>query len=340
MPGLDDGRCARSASASPRFLADMKRDMPQIQNTLIVGADGRALVSADENPMPRDVDLSSRDYFIAARDEGRMFGISQVERGVMTGRLFFGVTQRRTAPDGNFGGVVTISVAAEFLIDFYATLTGDSGDVITLIRADGEVLVRGPAAREPPLRPTPGSRFFGAIANQPEHGVKRNVSMYEGEADRLYAYDRLQGYPVYAVVERSLSAIAAEWWRSVAAHLLFGVPATIGLFALTLMALRRTRREAAALAQARDEMHRREAAEEDVNARKRIEAALRESEERLRMMLEPLPHITFVQPPDRVAESHTRLFYHYVGPGATNDVASRLGVHHPAAATHRNAPPP
>jgi PAS domain S-box-containing protein len=109
----------------------------------------------------------------------------------------------------------------------------------------------------------------------------------------------------------------------------FGIPATIALFLLTLTALRRTRSEALAHAQAKDEMQRREAAEEDVLTRKRIEAALRESEERLRLILESLPDIAFVQRPDGTAEYHNRRFYDFVGPTASNDMAARLGFHHP-----------
>ena len=329
IAGLDDRAVSRAAGDLHAFLAEMKHDLPQVQNILIVGAGGHPLVSASDDPIPAGVDLSSRDYFAAARDEGRMFGISQVERGALSGRLFFGVTQRRTAPDGNFGGVILISVSPRFFIDFYTTLVGDSGDVITLMRADGEVLVRGPGGEDRPRPSTPGSNFFGAIADAPAGGVKRNVSMYDGPADQLFAYDRLPGSPVYAVVERPLLAIAAEWQGSVAGHLLFGIPATIALFLLTLTALRRTRREAEARAQAKDEMQRREAAEEDVLARKRIEVALRESEERLRTILESLPDIAFVQRPDGSSEYHNRRFYDYVGPVALNDGALRFKFHHP-----------
>ena len=61
-------------------------------------------------------------------------------------------------------------------------------------------------------------------------------------------------YPVYVTVERSKSAIFHDWLRSVAGYAVIGVPAAIALVALSLLALRRTRREQQALARAATEL--------------------------------------------------------------------------------------
>jgi signal transduction histidine kinase len=55
-------------------------------------------------------------------------------------------------------------------------------------------------------------------------------------------------------------------------HLYFGVPATLGLVLLSLLALRRTRREAEAVAQAREAMAQRETAEAQLRQAQKMEA--------------------------------------------------------------------
>jgi signal transduction histidine kinase/ActR/RegA family two-component response regulator len=57
-----------------------------------------------------------------------------------------------------------------------------------------------------------------------------------------------------------------------ATHLIFGIPATLGLLALSLLAMRQGRQQTDTLAQLQDEVHRRESAEEALRQSQKMEA--------------------------------------------------------------------
>jgi signal transduction histidine kinase len=88
----------------------------------------------------------------------------------------------------------------------------------------------------------------------------------------MIAYKRLERYPIYVTVGRTRASILREWVGIMLTHLYFGLPATTGLVLLCLLALRRTRREAAAIGQAREAMAQREAAEAQLRQAQKMEA--------------------------------------------------------------------
>jgi len=67
----------------------------------------------------------------------------------------------------------------------------------------------------------------------------------------------------------------------------------------------------------------------DIDDRKRAEAALRDSEERFRSMLEALPQAAFVIRPDGQALYYNRQFRDYVGDSVGLDLADRNALLHP-----------
>ena len=67
----------------------------------------------------------------------------------------------------------------------------------------------------------------------------------------------------------------------------------------------------------------------DIDDRKRAEAALRESEERFRSMLEALPQMAYVVKPDGTAVYYNRQFRDYTGADAPSDPDVRLAMLHP-----------
>src|SRR5437763_251718 len=87
---------------------------------------------------------------------------------------------------------------------------------------------------------------------------------------------RFDNKPFFAVarrrVGRTRASILGEWAGVILSHLYFGVPATVGLVLLCLVALRHTRREGEAIAQAREAMAQREAAEAQLRQAQKMEA--------------------------------------------------------------------
>jgi signal transduction histidine kinase len=162
-----------------------------------------------------------------------------------------------------------VTVSPQYFQDFYAKLVDGSPDyTAALVRTDGVGLVRYPV---PAAGDNRDQNLLNAVAEHADGGIFRARSTVDG-VDRLAAYDRLPNYPIYATVARSWDSIVAEWRHTVMTHLFFGVPATLGLVALSLLALRRTRLEQAAMEEARAATRQRDAAEEALRQSQKMEA--------------------------------------------------------------------
>src|SRR5205807_4080038 len=77
---------------------------------------------------------------------------------------------------------------------------------------------------------------------------------------------------IYVVTGLSTQDVRLAWLDDMSRHLIFGIPATAAMIGLSLMALRRTRRETVAIRQLRDEITRREATEEALRQAQKMEA--------------------------------------------------------------------
>jgi two-component system NtrC family sensor kinase len=279
---LDDAAVRRNEAVLHVLFKRIVEDLEQVQSVLVLDGSGRAMVGSGAFPVDRAVDFADRDYFVALRDGNQPFYVTRLQRSRMNGEVFFGLARRRSSPAGGFAGVVAVAVAPTLFEGFWTTLTGTqgksagasdaAGKVVALVRADGEVLAHYPPLPER-VHAGPSDLFLQAIQAEPVAGAYVGRSAIDADhPERRVVYRRLRGYPLYVVVGRSTDAVVRAWRGTVLSQLLFGVPAAAVLFLVTLVALRRTRRELAALDQLRDEMTRREAAEATIRQVQRMEA--------------------------------------------------------------------
>ena len=104
-----------------------------------------------------------------------------------------------------------------------------------------------------------------------QSGLLTVVSALDGK-ERMFAFRKLPRIPVYMTAGVDTADITEAWLVGMARHLIFGLPATAAMIALCLLALRRTRREAAANRMLREEIVRREATEEALRQSQKMEA--------------------------------------------------------------------
>ena len=248
--------------------------MPQLADVWVIGADGRPLVSGTVFPMPRDMDLSDRDYFrVHKNKEVEGIYVSDIVQARATnsrGRpRFFSLTRKRAGPNGAFAGVISIAIAPEYFAEYYATLQQPL--VATIIRTDGYVLARYPALAESQSRLSASGPFMQALREQHRSGTIRVRSSLDG-VERDFAYRQLPRLPIYIAAGVDLPDVRAAWLRTMSSHLIFGIPATLAMFGLALIALRHTRHEAAAHQQLMEEVARREETEQKLRQSQKMEA--------------------------------------------------------------------
>jgi two-component system, NtrC family, sensor kinase len=250
----DDIRAAQPV-LHPR-LEEITQTMPQLQAIVLIGRDGRPLASSALAAVKPDANFADRDYFKAqlGADVGTYVSDVRTPNLTVVGNDFFDLS-RRLGRGGNFKGVIAVAVKPAYFEDFYHLLSqAQDGSFFALVRDDGSILARypeRPGDRVHRLGPSSGLRV--AIAAGKDRGEFTVNSEVDGVPRRI-GFRKLHTYPVYALAGIDVAAINREWIDAMAVHLIFGLPATLVVFGVLWIALRRTRR-------LYDEAQRREAAE-------------------------------------------------------------------------------
>jgi len=264
----DEAIIARERELHNRLVA-MIAGYRQVTAIVVTSADGHPLVATSRFPADRRISFSDREYFSTLRDGGAPFQIGGVVFGRVTRADVFTVAIRRTGEGRSFNGAILVGASPGYFSKFDNDLFGGDTDYTAqLLRDDGTPLAGFPESSSNGKR---DQFLVDTITRAPLGGLVRGVSAIDG-VERMIAYRRLANYPVYVTIGRQWSSVVREWRDAMAVHLVFGVPATLGLYALSVLALRQWRRQHVTLSQLQAEVRRREVAEEALRQSQKMEA--------------------------------------------------------------------
>jgi signal transduction histidine kinase/CheY-like chemotaxis protein len=268
---MDDADIRGSEAVVSSRLARLERSLPQVQDIWLLDADGKPLATAQVFPVP-PLDLSDRQYFKVHRQSLRSAYVSELLRGRAMDVVFFQVSWRRSDPQGEFAGVTAVSVEPDYFRDFHGRIANADGVVVGMLRDDGTVLVQHPTGSgDLQIRKQVWTEMPPLFQQSPREGVAITRSAESGE-ERYTAYRKLGGYPVYVSASVATGAVVRDWLLTLTSYLLPGIPATAGLFLLSLKALRHTQSETQSLKRLQEEAARREAAEATLRQIQKMEA--------------------------------------------------------------------
>lgn len=238
LRGLTDEQIRADEEPLHRELLRLLADTTLIARSFVIDRHGFMLVGSMVHPVARN-DLSDREYFRVLSAPGRPARyISPLLTGRDTGRLQFLVARPRQGsgdpPDGDgFEGIVMVSVEPEVLAGNLHRLAA-APDYIGLVLPDGHTIART-AGVQAALPPVAGSSpFWGVVERGEKAATYIGVNRSDG-SPVLTALRRLDGFPVYAAALRPRATVVAAWRETMLSHLVFGVPATLALFGLSLM---------------------------------------------------------------------------------------------------------
>jgi len=253
---------------------DTKLD--QVDEIFLLNRDGHALASGQIYPVPRTSNYSDRPYFQVQRDGSLRpdaISVSEIVTGRLLKRDFFIVSRRRGVYEGKadpFNGLVSIAIDPGYFRSFYAQIAS-AGTTVVLARSDGYILARSPELIGPERRLPTNSSFMANMKKSPDRGMYESTVSLDN-TPRIAGYRLMQGYPIYVIAGINKSEIAGAWITSMGRHLIFGLPATLGLIALTALARRRMLRERQLFEELRTEVRRREETEEQLRQSQKMEA--------------------------------------------------------------------
>jgi two-component system NtrC family sensor kinase len=233
---------------------------PQISSVGLIVPDEGLAASNPVFPRPT-IHLELPDYLRVDRDGKEPIYIGRTAPGTFTQapqfsvvRLDQGSAQERAA------GLIFVSARLSDFVGYYRTIVDLNDYLVTLIRSDGAVLARSPGENLVGNTLSNSSHFRRAISQSPNTGGYNGASELDG-IERLFSYRQLGAYPVYVSVGLKRSAVIAGWAWQMAAYLAIGLPASISLFLLAWLALRRSTAADAAMAAVQVQSEQREMAE-------------------------------------------------------------------------------
>jgi two-component system NtrC family sensor kinase len=241
-------------------LKEMRAAIPDIESIWLFDAAGQPIASSLLIPVPSDLDVSASDFFTLQHNIHAGLFIGSVVAPQATARNIFPVSKRRIDETGNFSGVIEVSIQPSAFESFFAGIGSGTTASVALIRQDGSILARFPVPTNIGIKLDSTSGFLNMIASSPGGGRFTAISRVDG-IERRFAARKLEGLPVYVTASLAAADIRHGWLTTMASHLVFGLPATVLLIILVLLAVRRT-----------------EAFYEEAESRQALEANLRQSQ--------------------------------------------------------------
>jgi len=256
-------------------LADMVAGLPSVVNLNVWDAQGRPLARSDRYPADHIVSVEDRAYFREQQNAPVPLGISEVITGRQTGLELLNTTVRRNSPDGQFHGIVSVSLSPAFFRDYYRSLAAENPTLarFALVRIDGAILANWPVAEQGGdgvRHVTINDDVFARVKAGDREGRLVVKSRRDGQI-RFVSFQRVGDYPLYVVAGVSRAAMLAGWLRFVGLLAALLVPVTAGLSYVSLVALRKTRREQAITAALSDAVKRRAMAEKSMLESQKLE---------------------------------------------------------------------
>ncbi len=264
VDAMPDDQIKASEQTLHDKLHELEKATKAVSAIRVFDKTGYVLVSSQAMPAVQDQDFSGRDYFAAqvTKDAGTFIG--SVLKPRYSEGPYFGVSRRRPLQNGQYSGVIAVSILPDVFTEFYERLRRDSGGNYVLLKIDGSILARYPPSPAGVARVLPEGGFMRTLATHPEGGITTSRQTVDG-IDRRVGIRKLGVSGLYASSGIELREIYAAWLRTLSAHLIFGVPATMLLFTLVLLTLRRTQAFYA-------EVERRELAEQTLRQSQKMEA--------------------------------------------------------------------
>src|ERR1700712_3071225 len=224
--GRTDQTIKLNAAELSERLKQFVAALPDISSIWILDKQLDAQVSSMFFPIPPAFNAPERAYLKAQLAPDSNIHIGEVVNIALTGRLIFPVSKWRADSSGTFAGLTEISVSPQAFERFYEPLAARTSASFSLIRADGAVLARYPLPAVTGIKLDGSTGFGQLIAKNPEGG--------------RFFVRKLAGFPLYVGSSLETRDIVSGWLRYMAGHLVFGVPATLFLVVLILLAMRRT----------------------------------------------------------------------------------------------------
>lgn len=275
VSGMDDETIRQKEGEIHLAMKRLVGAFEQLQDIWIIDAKGHVLITSKYLPAPRDVIAADREYFFVHRDRlyapGRSYVSEHLQGRIDPSAFFFQTSIGRYGPNGEFLGVIALSIEPKYFASFYAKAAAGQFAAVALVRDDGSILARYPEMGGAATKLPAGSAFLSEIREGRDRGIYEARSPID-QVERIYAYRKMRSYPLYVVASTDASTVSSNWRNQAMSHLYFGLPAVLGLMGLVAYSVRQDRRIATGVEELQREAQRRHALQEQLFNTQKLEA--------------------------------------------------------------------
>ncbi|MFK2891569.1 bifunctional diguanylate cyclase/phosphodiesterase [Dyella flagellata] len=182
--------------------------------TLYATDAGGNLIFDSRSPVPRKVNVSDRDYFLAqqqSRDAGLYLSKPFLPKEGDTQKPTIALSLRLDRDNGQFAGIVASTLRLDYFHEMFKDAILGQHGTITLLRTDGTVLMRQPYHPADVGNTLAGGHSFPPLV-QAEQGNYVDIAVLD-HIERLYSFKRIGNYPLVVVVGFATEDIYAGWHR-------------------------------------------------------------------------------------------------------------------------------
>ncbi len=199
-----------TSAATHAFLTHLRDELPQVEAVFLVDANGIVAASSRAYPMPR-YDVHTAEYFVGAKARGNDgIVVSAPFPGTKSGTKGFIISRPRFR-DGNFDGVVAVTVSPAYFEAFYRRILSHlTNSAAGVIRTDGVLLVRFPEVSPRPVALPAANPMLQAAGRGQDFGVFGGRSNIDGN-ERIGGFRRLRGLPLLVGYSLNRSVFLATW---------------------------------------------------------------------------------------------------------------------------------
>lgn len=179
----------------------------------ILDAKGQVRAASTDFPAKK-VSAADREYFQFLRQSpDAAFHLSSLSISRLTGLAVVYLTVALKEPDGQFAGVLGVSLRMKYFDDVYSERTLYKGKTLTLLRLDGKPIYRIPMV-EGFAEANLGKSANWASMLDRKKGFLRSTSPID-KVDRVVGFDLGKQYPLMAIVSIPAHDVLASWRRNV-----------------------------------------------------------------------------------------------------------------------------
>ena len=211
-------RLTKQQQLSRKQLEDLLRfntvNIPQIGSLSVIDANGQILATSLQHTRELP-NVAIRQFFPFHRDNASdTLFINPPFKSRLTDKWRFTLTRRLNTPSGRFNGVVMISIDIDYFEKLYRSVVNGRNGRFTLASTMGDYLVLVPSSEEVYASGKKTAAFFRKMVDLNPEQTYHNPNSNIAKEYRIISYNRLDKYPVVAIMSFGREQALAKWRSS------------------------------------------------------------------------------------------------------------------------------